>query len=120
MRYFNIREFRCKHCNKVHMDEGFLYTLDYIRHLYKAPIYISSGYRCPEYNARISSTGRTGPHTTGKAVDIPCSGEDAFKLLYIAMLNGITGIGVKQKGSGRFLHFDTIKHDTLRPRIWSY
>ena len=120
MRYFELSEFACKHCDKVHMDENFLYLLDEIRYIYKAPIYISSGYRCPEYNARISSTGKTGPHTTGKAVDIPVSGEDAYRLLTIALRLGITGVGIKQKGTGRFLHFDIIEHDTLRPRIWSY
>jgi len=119
MRYFKLHEFACKHCGEIHMDDRFLEILDNIRHDFKAPIHITSGYRCPEYNAKISHTGTTGPHTTGKAVDIPCSGEDAFRLLSIALQHGITGVGVKQKGSGRFLHFDIIDHD-LRPRIWSY
>jgi hypothetical protein len=36
----------------------------------------------------------------------------------IAMEAGFTGIGVQQKGTGRFLHLDTLEGD-LRPTVWS-
>lgn len=55
------------------MDDGFMGKLDRLRSLYGSPITINSGYRSPEYNAQISSTGETGPHTTGRAVDIAVS-----------------------------------------------
>ena len=57
---------------------------------------VSSGYRCPEYNDQVSSSGLTGPHTTGRAVDVVCSG-DALKIMELAIKHGMTGIGVSQK-----------------------
>jgi uncharacterized protein YcbK (DUF882 family) len=78
---------------------------------------VTSGYRCPEHNQNVSSTGPDGPHTTGKAVDIGVSGTDAYDLALLAMQMGVKGIGINQKGTGRFIHFDF-----ARPQftIWSY
>ena len=65
---------------------------------------------------------RKRAHTTGKAADIAVSREDAFHLLSLALSKGFTGIGVQQKGSGRFIHLDTIENSEGRPRptVWSY
>ena len=79
------------------------------------PLRISSGARCPEYNAKVSSTGRTGPHTTGRAFDVAVSGAQAVAFVHAAIEEGFTGIGVQQKGGGRFIHVDE-----LAPRMWSY
>lgn len=101
----------------------FMERLERIREEVKFPMIISSGYRCPEYNARVSDTGRTGPHTLGLAADVQVYGERALKLLEVAILLGMTGIGVSQKGkhSDRFLHLDCVRgKDAPRPWIWSY
>jgi hypothetical protein len=55
-------------------------------------------------------------HSRGIAVDIAIQGPEAVRLLDLALELGFTGIGVQQKGDGRFLHLDT--RDT--PAIWSY
>ena len=91
--------------------------LESIRIEYGLPMRVTSGYRSPEYNSKVSHTGRTGPHTTGMAVDIAVSGKDAHRLLCVALAHGITGVGVSQNGAGRFLHFDTARET---PAIWSY
>ena len=80
---------------------------------------ISSGYRSPEHNSRVSKTGITGPHTTGRAVDISIRGIEAFQLVEMAFARGMTGIGIKQKGKARFVHLDDLT-DGPRPRLWSY
>ncbi len=119
---FSSYEFKCKcGCGKSDMNRRFIETLQAIRDEYGKPIIITSGYRCPDHNSRVSSTGKTGPHTTGKAVDIAVSGNDAHKLLAVAIFNGMSGIGVKQKGphDGRFLHLDTLTSGP-RPWVWSY
>ena len=122
MKYFSIDEFRCSHCNEVHMDDDFLLILDRMRDEAGFPFVITSGYRCPEYNNTVSSTGYNGPHTTGKAVDIQCSHKEADKVLELAYKYGITGKGIKQHGSGRFIHLDILDQATGRPRphVWSY
>jgi len=119
--HFSQKELQCPHCKEMHMDDGFMNKLESIRVSYGRPIYINSGYRCPEYNNRISHTGFDGPHTTGKAVDIGIVGEEAYKLLGIALEHGVKGIGINQKGSysKRFIHLDDAPEAT-RPWVWTY
>lgn len=106
----------------VMICENFLDKLQHLRDLYARPIIITSGYRSPEYNARVSSTGKTGPHTTGRAVDIAVYGEHALEIVSLAPQCGFTGVGVKQNGdySGRFIHLDDLDDYTPRPWLWSY
>lgn len=103
------------------MDTQYLYMLNKLREEFGKPMIVSSGYRCPAYNARLSSSGRAGPHTTGKAVDIVVSGSDAHRLIGLAIKHGFSGIGVSQKGkmSRRFVHIDNL-NTALRPWVWSY
>ena len=104
------------------MNESFLVRLQEIRDIFGVPMHISSAYRCPEWNERQWNTkSRTGPHTTGRAVDVLVSGNDALRLIRIALERGITGVGVSQKGEyiARFLHIDDLT-DGIRPHTWSY
>ena len=122
--YFNYETdplLACPHCGDKGMVTSFLKRLDAMREAFGRPIRISSGYRCSHYNAQVSHTGRAGPHTTGRAVDIQCHGEDALILTRLAIDHGMTGIGINQKGAykNRFLHVDDLKID-LRPWLWSY
>jgi len=118
--YFTEKEMRCKcGCNSVMMNPAFMYKLDDMRRQAGFPFIVTSGYRCPAYNDRISSTGRDGPHTTGKAVDIAVQGNEAHTVLKLAMEHGMKGIGVSQKGDSRFLHLDLLT-EPPRPNVWSY
>lgn len=101
------------------MDPEFMAMLQAVRSKSRIPMQITSGYRCPEHNAAVSTTGRSGPHTTGKAADIACHGGDAYRILKFALAGGFTGIGVQQQGGGRFLHLDSLR-GAMRPWIWSY
>lgn len=83
------------------------------------PFVITSAYRCPAHNANVSSTGSAGPHTTGRAVDVAVDRGQAYQVLELALKYGMSGIGVKQKGSGRFIHVDDLD-EGVRPSIWSY
>lgn len=111
-------------CGRMEMDRSFMSRLEDLRAAYGKPMPITSGFRCPMHNAEASSTGLSGPHTTGKAVDVQVSGEDAHRLLTMALEHGFTGIGISQKGfhGSRFIHLDTIEPGPGRPRptIWSY
>ncbi|HHO49275.1 MAG TPA: peptidase M15 [Desulfobacteraceae bacterium] len=121
--HFKLRELQCKcGCGRMDIDPDFLRRLEDLRVAYGRPMIINSGYRCPEYNNRVSTTGLDGPHTIG-AVDVRCSGHEAHLLLHMAMIVGFSGIGVKQHGphSGRFLHLDNLTtHDNPRPWVWTY
>lgn len=103
------------------MDMEFMNRLQSLRELCNFPLSISSGFRCLKHNAEVSSTGDSGPHTTGMAVDILISGEKAHQLLKNALRLGFTGIGISQKGEHgkRYIHVDTVKNGP-RPMVWSY
>ena len=120
--YFNPGEFACRCCGISAMDFNFIQMLDKIRHEYGKPMRISSGYRCPAHNASVSSTGTSGPHTTGLASDVAIAGHDAYAILNLAVMMGATGIGVAQKGNwnSRFIHIDVLPIGDKRPWIWSY
>lgn len=123
-RFFSDRELRCK-CGECdgEMDPHFMSKLVALRAYLNFPFPVSSAYRCPAYNARVSSTGENGPHTTGRAVDIRVSGEQAFQILTQAARFGFTGVGVSQKGphGSRFIHLDDLEApEHPRPWVWSY
>lgn len=122
--HFKLRELACRCCGRMGIDPAFLERLEDLRAAYGRPMIINSGYRCPDYNAKVSTTGRTGPHTIG-AVDVRISGTEAHRLLHMALMIGFTGIGIKQHGphSGRFIHLDNLPTHTAshpRPWIWTY
>ena len=110
---FTFEELKCRGTGLCDMDPAFLEKLQLIRDEFGKPMYPSSGYRHPDHNEKVSSTGRHGPHTTGHPLDIVISGRDAIRLM--------AGIGVSQKGpyDKRFLHMDDLTGDN-RPWIWSY
>ena len=128
IKYFKPSEFacRCGDCDSdgSEMNFEFMRKLDQLRERYGLPLIITSGYRCPAYNARISSTGEDGPHTTGHAADVSMNGERAFHLVQQCSLGGwMSGIGINQKGahSKRFIHLDDLKSPGHpRPRVWTY
>ena len=119
--YFSQHEFKCSHTGKCNMDANFIDKLNDLRLAFGKPMKITSGFR--DVTHPIEAKKKTpGAHTTGQAADIAVSREDAFDLLSLALTKGFTGIGIQQKGSGRFIHLDTLKNSPERPRptIWSY
>lgn len=122
-RYFRFEDFACKcGCGENKMDIGFIRKLDDLREEVDFPLMVVSGYRCPKHNKKVSTTGENGPHTTGHAVDLGVDRAKAHRVVDVATKNGFTGIGVQQKGAGRFIHLDDLPNDIGQPRptIWSY
>ena len=124
---FSSNELMCRcGCGQVKMDPEFMEKLCELRvEQYGKAMVVSSAYRCPAYNDRISKTGIDGPHTTGRAIDIKVHGPQAVKLLDAIFQHGdFTGIGIKQNGpyKGRFIHIDDLlsAHGRNRPWVWTY
>ena len=103
------------------MDDDFMMKIEALRHELGFPFTVTSAYRCPDHpiEARKASPGA---HASGRAVDIACQGDKAHRLLEAALRMGLSGIGVNQKGSGRFIHLDDLENGSGRPRpwVWSY
>ena len=112
-RNFTRSEFRCK-CGKCDST---------LRTICEFPFIINSGYRCPSHPAE-KNKDFVGAHGCGLAVDIAVSYEEAIQLLKHALNTGLfTGIGVNQKGDGRFIHLDIATDmdvNAPRPHIWTY
>ena len=98
--------------------EMFMGKVEALRVKYGKSLTVTSAARCPDHNAKVSGTGRTGPHTTGRAIDLAARGSEALQIVRMALEMGFTGIGVNQKGPSRFIHLDDLEDG--RPTIWSY
>lgn len=120
--FFTRAELACRHCGEIEMNRTFMAKLEAMRRAAGFPFIVTSAYRCPEHNQRVSSTGPTGAHTTGRAVDIAVRGERAYWIVANAYRYGFTGVGVQQKGGSRFVHLDdlTAEGGFPRPNVWSY
>ena len=118
---FSKSEFDCKHSGFNQMKPDFMYKLQKLREAYGKPMRITSGYRHKTHPIEAKKS-KVGAHATGQAADIGVDRGDAYELLKLALELGFTGIGIQQKGSGRFIHLDTLEPsaDFIRPTIWSY
>lgn len=65
---------------RSNIDFFIQYCLDPIREKYGKPIYVSSGYRCPELN-KIVKGSRNSQHLIGMAADIHAKGESNINLV---------------------------------------
>lgn len=123
--YFTMEELTCHcGCGQMLMNHEYMVRLVALRRATGIPMPLHSAYRCPPHNAAVSSTGLAGPHTTGHSTDPGVSGAGALKILKMAHLFDMTGIGIKQKGpyKDRFIHLDDLPKapGQPRPHIWSY
>ena len=131
IKYFKASEFdqRGLPGSGNNMKKSFVQKMENLRGADGYPIRVTSGYRGPDYNDKVSLTGKAGPHTTGRAadcaIDLP---SDCFRLFKCALELGFTGFGVKcdadldDHGNSRnFLHLDDLDEPEFpRPMIWSY
>jgi uncharacterized protein YcbK (DUF882 family) len=120
--HFHKQELACRCGCGMLPAPDFMDKIEALRVACGFAIMVSSAARCPEYNAKVSKTGERGPHTTGRAIDLAVDRKRAYIVLRYAVKHGFTGIGVQQKGDGRFLHLDDLPDTPGQPRpsIWSY
>ena len=87
LKYFDLSEFKCK-CGKCNgyppngMSRILLLALDELREKIGRPVYVSSGYRCEEWN-RANNGVSNSTHTLGCACDIYVEGMSVYELAKI-------------------------------------
>jgi zinc D-Ala-D-Ala carboxypeptidase len=120
--HFTAAELACKCGCGMLPAQDFMDKVEALRVRAGFPFRVTSAARCPEHNAKVSATGRSGPHTTGRAIDIGAQGLHGWLLLKMALEDGFSGIGVNQKGNSRFIHLDDLPNAAGQPRptTWSY
>jgi uncharacterized protein YcbK (DUF882 family) len=114
--HFSRSEFSCKcGCGFNDVSLELIHLLESIREEYDKPMRITSGCRCPDYNASVGGVSNSA-HTRGTAADIRVSGgADRRRLVDCGVMLWASGIGVART----FIHFDVC--DVLpRPSLWSY
>ena len=99
---FKVREFACNDgSDEILIDGNLVRYLQRERELYGATS-ITSGYRTPEYNAKIGGVPNS-QHVYGKASDTICKNGSPLEVAMTAEAMGMGGIGLY---SG-FTHIDT-------------
>ena len=117
--YFTSDELTCKcGCGRMEMDSLFMDKLCLLRIMLGFALPVTSGFRCPAHNMDLGGT-LSGPHTTGKAVDIQVVLERAAILAKFALNQGFH-VGLRQHGdfSKRIIHLDLC--DRKYQTIWTY
>ena len=115
---FKLKEFKCKcGCDMpLEVYENIIKLasqLQFLRDYTGRPITVNSGYRCPEYNAKISGSSKKSQHMLGKAADITIQSLKPAEVFMIIedlidmghMLQGGLGLYVKKA----FTHYDIRK-----------
>ena len=115
---FKPEELECSHCQTLMIHSGLMNLIQKARDNL-GPLSIASGYRCGDHNDKVSSTGPTGPHTTGMAADISVKDSQHRKRLITYFANKVTGLGIAKS----FIHIDLLDSDRgfqMRPNCWVY
>jgi len=117
--YFTEKELSCPCCGVNGFNPITLKKFNALRRFLDFSMPMNSGYRCRAYN---TLKGYTQTHATGQAGDIACTHKQAVLINIHHSVFGFTGIGIQQKGNGRFVHLDDLDEAPGRPRphIWSY
>lgn len=117
---FTPTELACKGTGRLYFNQDTLDRLQALRDQFGRPLVLTSAYRAPEHNAKVSTTGTTGPHTTGRAVDIKAvDARTRYLIVTLAIELGFTGIGIAKT----FIHLDDVPHGNAvipRPALWLY
>lgn len=115
--HFSRESFECPCCKEgpEKMDSEMISDLDAAREAAGIPFVVTSGYRCPEYNAEVGAISSSA-HVRGYAVDIACGGSRSrHKIVTALKRQGFTRIGVAKD----FVHVDS---DPDKPAkvMWVY
>ena len=116
--YFTDDELACK-CGDCdgEMKPSFMVRLVKLRAFLDFPFPISSAYRCPDHNAKVGGS-KGSYHMKGRAVDIAVTHDQAWQIVAAAKKFGFQGVGISQKGEGRFIHLDNRQQSKMT--LFSY
>jgi uncharacterized protein YcbK (DUF882 family) len=113
--YFKANELVCKcgECDGGSMNDKFMQKIDQLRLNYGKPLTINSGFRCVEYNKKVSDSTKSA-HSLGRAVDIHVDTSSKLRILELAVY-----LGFKRIGFGKsFMHLDDMTEDEGYVQTW--
>lgn len=114
---FSKAEFDCKATGENNMQHEFMEKLQAIRTAYGKSMKVTSGFRSKKHPIEAKKTHSNGEHTQGNCADIACdNGSDRFRLISLAIANGITRIGIAKN----FLHLGIGGKGLPNNVVWDY
>ena len=93
-------------------------NLDIIREAYGKPLFISSGYRCPELNNKVGGV-KTSQHMNGQAADINCGSVEKNREFFNWLVNHKDEFEIDQlidESKFRWVHY-SVKREGNRKQI---
>lgn len=102
-------------CGQVHLNPRLIPTLIRVREKFGRPMIITSGYRCPSWNALVSASGGR-EHVDGEAADVLCTSNFLrFELLAACLEVALKRLGI----DSTFIHIG-ISEALPQRGIWIY
>ncbi len=86
---FTAKEFACRHCGVRKVNGRLLFFLELLRAELKAPIIITSGFRCETHNKSVGGA-KHSQHKSGLAADIKVKGYTPNQVASTARRLGFT------------------------------
>jgi zinc D-Ala-D-Ala carboxypeptidase len=105
-------------CGRMELQDPFMQKIVIAREETGFSWELVSGFRCPPYNNQVSKTGFTGPHTTGRALDVRADSRKRYCIMEALQKLGFTRFGIAKT----FIHVDdlTAKEGFAEEVIWTY
>ncbi len=100
---FSEDEFACRCCGSLLLHPELLRKLEAMRFAAGAPVIVTSGYRCQDYNKVVGGAANSY-HTFGMAADVFVNGVSTQRLAELAEDVGFDGIGIYPDQA--FVHVD--------------
>ena len=107
--HFQAHELACRCCGKVYVTPVLMEMLEKLRNRAGVPLFIASGYRCPEHNKEIHGAERS-KHMLGMAADIKIpvqyvANPEEFCRIAEEIVQEVKG-GFHFYPAGHFIHMD--------------
>lgn len=115
---FERSEFACRcGCDRNEISDSLVDLVQEIRDQVGFALPVTSGFRCSNHPIE-SAKSKPGTHSKGIAADLAVSHTQARDVLAVALQLDKGGVGINQKGDGRFVHVDLDMG--RRSLLWTY
>ena len=114
--HFSRKEFECRCCGRLVLDDNLLDGLEALRKLAGVPVVVNAGYRCRQHNQEVGGVPNS-QHTQGLAADIRLPGLSLQRMYELALEVPQFSRGGIGAYDGDFLHVDVRDHRARWARV---
>ena len=114
--HFSRKEFECRGCGRLVLDDNLLDGLEALRKLAGVPVVVNAGYRCRQHNQEVGGVPNS-QHTQGLAADIRLPGLSLQRMYELALEVPQFSRGGIGAYDGDFLHVDVRDHRARWARV---